>query len=439
LKEKTMVKISDLLEARSGALATMRSLLTSSETENRDLTAEEDSKFKSLKAEVSTLDGRIERARALADAERAAPAILHNGRGDGNFEDRARKFSVVKAIASAMGERSVDAGFELEISAEAERRMGRAGRGQFVIPDAYFEEKRTFGDNVMLTSGVGATLVPNVHRDDLFINRLRAALVVGRLGATVVDGLVGTVEIPKQTGSATAAWVAEDGAMTDTALAFSEVNLTPKTVYAITSYSRRMLLNTVPSIENIVRGDLAAIIANEVDKKALIGDGTSNTPTGVVFQSGVSEVFFENNPDMWATILKFISTIQNQDADVGSLAWAMSPDAVAKFRSTLKVQAGTTPGYLMDTPDNLAGYPVAVTTALGGATGASSPSTEQRVIFGAWSQMLIGQWGGTEVLVNPYADSAYQKGRTLVRIMKDIDVQVRYGQSFAFAEDLEVA
>ena len=45
---------------------------------------------------------------------------------------------MVKAIASAMGDSSVDAGFEREISAETERRTGRKAKGDFIIPDAYF-------------------------------------------------------------------------------------------------------------------------------------------------------------------------------------------------------------------------------------------------------------------------------------------------------------
>ena len=44
-------------------------------------------------------------------------------------------------------------------------------------------------------------LYPTTHRPDLFIDRLRSALVVGRLGATVLDGLVGNVDIPRQIAS----------------------------------------------------------------------------------------------------------------------------------------------------------------------------------------------------------------------------------------------
>ena len=73
------------------------------------------------------------------------------------------------------------------------------------------------------------------------------------LGVTVLDGLIGDADIPRQTASADAQWVGEDGQITSSDLDFDDVQLRPKTVGAITSYSRRTLLNATPSIEQIVR------------------------------------------------------------------------------------------------------------------------------------------------------------------------------------------
>ena len=427
-----MPKLSDLQEQRAHAVAEMRSLSDKADTEGRDLSDSEHNGFKTLKDRVANLDKSIEIARDLAEAERAAPAILHHGRGDGAFETRARDFSVTKAIASCMGEQ-IDVGFEREISAETSRRAGRACRGQFMVPDQVFlTEKRAFGDQVMLTSGVAADLVPNVHRPDLFIDKLRSSIVVGRLGATVLDGLVGTIDIPKQTGSASVEWLAEDGGITDSALAFSDVNLAPKTVAAIASYSRRTLINAVPSIENIVRSDLAAIVANEIDRVAMVGDGNSNRPSGVT-KSGNSTELSLANPS-WEAVLNFPATIQSADADVGSMAWVMHPASVMEFRSRPK-DALLSHGYLMDTPTAMAGYPVVTTTTLPAAAD-GSPDNPSTVIFGAWSQLLVGYWSGLDLLVNPYETTAYQKGRVLVRVMRDVDVAVRHPESFVYADDL---
>jgi HK97 family phage major capsid protein len=136
-----------------------------------------------------------------------------------------------------------------------------------------------------------------------------------------------------------------------------------------------------------------------------------------------------------AKILKFLSSIQNANAEVGPMGWAMNAHAVAKLRATTKVSSDAGAGFIMDDPSSMAGFPVAVTSALAGDP-LASPPVAATVIFGAWSQLLIGYWSGLDLLVNPYETTAYQKGRVLVRAMRDVDVKVRHAESFAFADDL---
>ena len=416
-----MPKLHELQERRALAVSEMRSINDKAEIEKRDYTADEDTKHKKLKTEVAGLDRQIERARDLQEAERAAPAVLHHGRGDGQFEKRAREFSLVKAINARLGE-DVDDGFEREISAEVRSRSGRKFQG-IAVPDQYFySEKR-----VLLTGSSAAALYPRELHPELFIDALRPALVVGRLGATILNDLVGVTDIPKQTGSSTAQWVAEDAALTATDATFVDVTLSPKTVGAVTSYSRRTLINAVPAIEEIVRNDLTRVIAQEIDFQALFGDGTGNKPTGVIHATGVVSKTL-GAPPTWAQVLSFPSTIQGANADVGGLGWAIAPDAAAKFQSTQKL-AATDSKMIQDAPDTMAGFPVVTSQLLT----MNDPATSTTVIFGAWSQLLVGYWSGVDILVNPYEQTAYYAGRVLVRIMRDLDVAVRHGESFCYA------
>ena len=426
------MKLHELREKRAQAVAKMRSLTDKAEAETRDLSEKEDGEFGTLKTEVAELDRKIERAQFLAEAERSAPAITTQN-GDGRYEDRARDFSLVRAIAAQLGE-DVDAGFEREISTEVKRRSGRKFQG-IAVPDEFFH-KRT------LTTGAGAaSLYPERHRADLFIDLLRDQLVTGRLGATVLDNLVGDQDIPKQTGSSTAQWVAEDGAITETDAAFTDVSMSPKTVGAITSYSRRTLINASPSIEQLVRNDLASVVANAIDLAAITGPGTGNTPLGVVNHPDTNALTLGGDESArWAEILDFIATVQTANADLGSMGWTLNPKAVAKLRSTpqqFSADGGITP-YVMTDPGTLAGYPAAPTAAIPTAAGVDPDPDTTSVIFGAWSQLMIGYWSGTDVLVNPYEADAYSRGRVLMRVMRDCDVAVRHGESFAYATDLAV-
>lgn len=419
------MKLHELQEARAAAVAEMRAINDKAEAEKRDLTADEDAKFGTLKTTIADLDKKIGRAQTLADAERSAPAIVHGRLGDGAFEERARDFSITKAIRASLprdvGGGGVDAGFEREISQEVARRSGRVFQGIAVPDQVFLQERRT-----LLAGSSAADLIPNVHRADLYIDRLRAALVTGRLGATILDGLVGTVDIPRGTGSSTAQWVGEDGSLTETDAAFDDVTLAPKTVGAMTSYSRRTLLSASPSIEQIVRNDLASVVANAIDYQAMVGDGSGNTPTGILNATGSHSL-----PAMtptWAEVLEFPARIEGADAALGSLAWAMSPHGAKLLRSTAKVSS-TDSVMIMESPNELAGYPAAKTTAL---TTDNSPQTSL-ALFGDWSQLLIGYWSGIDILVNPYETTAYAKGRVLVRAMRDVDVAVRHGEAFAHA------
>jgi HK97 family phage major capsid protein len=416
-----MPKLHELQERRATCVSEMRSINDSAEREKRDYTSDEDKKHKELKGELVTLDRQIDRARDLQDAERHAPAILHHGVGDGQYETRARKFSLLKAINARLGE-DIDVGFEREISQEVVRRSGKKFAG-IAVPDEYFQvEKRT-----LLVGSSAASLYPEQHRDELFVDVLRTRLIVGRLGATVLDGLIGDQDIPRQTASSVAQWVAEDGSLTETDPTFDDVTLSPKTVGAMTSYSRRTLINALPSIEGIVRNDLANVIANAIDVAALVGPGTGNMPTGITSQSGVLTATLAT--PTWGQVLAMPAAVQSVNADVdGSGAWAMAPDAVLKLRGTVKVTS-TDSVMIMEGPNELIGYPVAVSSVL-------TDTGAETVIFGYWSQLLVGYWSGVDILVNPYETTAYAKGRVLVRAMRDVDVAVRHPESFVFAQDL---
>lgn len=422
------MKLHELQEKRSKAVAEMRGLADKIEAEERDYTTEEDKRHRELKAEIADLERKAERARDIQEAERNAPAIVQNSNvGDGAYEDRARDFSLVRRAQATMGE-GVDDGFDREISQEVKRRSGRNFQG-IAVPDEYFQvEQRT-----LTTGGDAASLYPTQHMASQFIDLLRSRLVVGRLGATVLDGLQGDQEIPKQVSGSTAQHVAEDGALSETDADFEDIKLEPTTVGAMTSFSRRTIINAVPSIENLVRRDLANAIANSIDYQALFGDGTGNTPVGIANVTGVYAASLST--PSWAEVLDFISGIESEDADLEGMGWVSNPKAVKALRSTLKVSGDAGAGYLMEQPGNLAGYGMATTTAVPIVTGTPDATS---VLFGAWSQLLVGYWSGTDIVMNPYASDAFSRGRVLMRAMRDYDCAVRHAESFAVASDLEV-
>ncbi len=421
--------LAELRQRRAAALKVWRTAVDTAERETRDLSADEQKTVDDRQAEVAQLDKQIEQRQALDEAERVqAPAIIEQ-RGDGDFAERARRdFRITRAIAATF-DQTVDAGLERELGQETARRTGRAFNGIAVPDEALLPiEKRT------ITTGGAGSLVPTQHRPDLFIDRLRPSLILPALGATILDGLVGNQSIPKAIGSSTAAWIEEEEPLDFSDPAFDDVTLTPKTVGAMTSFSRQMLLQAVPSVEQLVRNDLAAVIARAVDLSALFGDGLNGQPQGITLAQGVHNVSMATGAS-WQAVLEMIAVVEGADALGGNLGWATSPGAKRRLRSTPKIDGAGATGFIMESPAELAGYRVATSSALPGDT-MDSPAGPAVLIFGDWSSVLLGSWSGIDILANPFEGEAYKRGRVLVRALRSIDVACRTGESFSLCDDL---
>jgi HK97 family phage major capsid protein len=420
------MRLNDLMERRAVLVAEMRSLTSKPAGDGGDLSAEQAQRFDMLKGEIEGLERTIERQRVLDDAERRMQGQPLGGSGDTRFDEQCREFSLRAAIAGAAG-MNVEWGREREISAELARRSGRTFQG-VAVPMAVFE-RRVITTTTPI-SDPGSNLIGTDHRGDLFIDRLQARMVVRRLGARVLTGLVGNVDIPKLKESAVVGWVAENSALPTSDLAFAKVQLAPKHCGGITEFSRNMLLQSSPDIEQIIRSDFAQVLAQALDRAAIKGGG-ANEPDGVLEQGIDTTVSMGGGPT-WATVLELIERVQLENAE--GAGFVATPRAVRLLRSTPKV-ADTDSVMLMESPDSLAGYPLVSTTNVPG-TVVGSPTDPHALIFGDWSDLLIGFWSELDILVNPYESAAYSKGNVMVRGMMTVDIAVRHSESFAAAIDI---
>ena len=406
-----MPSIKEIREARTAKVAEARSLLSAAETEKRQLTADESAKFDKLKAEIESLEADEKRQAFLDTAERTAPGTVVTG-GD-NFADLESRVSLLSVLRAGMEGRALD-GAEAEVHAELERRHGKGKHGGILVPLAAFERR----DNDTTTA---AELVGTDHRADLYIGPLRNSLLVRALGVRTLSGLVGNVSIPKHAAGLSAGWVAEGSALSESDMGFDSVTLTPRHVGGITEMSRQLIQQSAPAIEGLVRDDLSFAVAAAVDAAIIAGDGTGGEPEGIMARIGSNgEVQTAGLPGTWQDVL----AIEQQLAGVNVTpsGWYTSPAVMTSLRGTLK-EAGL-PGYI----------------AAGGRIGdlpaaSSNAAPADTAILGDWSQVLLGQWGAVEILVNPFAEAPYRRGGVLVRAFSTVDVAVRHEQAFVVAQD----
>lgn len=339
-----------------------------------------------------------------------------------------KRFSFVRAIhalSNPTDRRAQEAAaFEFEASQAAASKLGRESRGITVPADVLVR------DLSVGTAADGGYVVATELKSDAFIDLLRNRSYMMQL-ATVMSGLNGNIAIPRQTAGATAYWVAEAGAPTESQQTFDQVTMTPKTVGAVTDFSRKLMLQSSVDIESVVRRDLAAKIALEIDRVALHGSGSSNQPTGIASTAGIGSVAGGTNgaAPSWANIVSLEAEVAIDNADLGSLAYVTN----AKVRGKLKVteKASTTGLWVWtDGAQALNGYNTYVTNQVSSAlTKGTASGVCSAIFFGNWSDLMIGLWSGLDLLVDPYQGAA--SGTVRVRALQDVDLAVRHAESFA--------
>jgi HK97 family phage major capsid protein len=423
------MKLRVLLEKRARIAAEMRALNDAPAGDGGDLSADQSAKFASLRADLESTEAAIDRQKLIDEADRRASGEPVGETREADFDRECRAFSLTRAIAGAAG-LAVDAGREREISAELQRRSG--GRFQGVAVPMNVFEKRVI-TTAAPAGGPGANIIASDFRGDQFIDILRAQLVTQRLGATVLSGLVGNVEIPKLKASAATGWVAENAAITPSDHQFSQVTMAPKHVGAITEFSRNMLLQSTPDIEQLIRADFAEILARALDAAAIKGGG-ANQPAGVLSQAGLDTSVSMAGGPTWGDVLDLINIVE--EANSMGTGFVMRPLAAKRLRETVRV-ASTDSRFIMETPDELAGYPAVRSTLVPIDTAPTPDATA--IIFGQWSGLLIGYWSAFDLLVNPYEATAYAKGNVSVRGMLTADIAVRHVESFAASIDFPAA
>lgn len=355
----------------------------------------------------------------------------------------AEQFSFVKAILAQVdpANHAHRAGFEMEASRALAQKLRRDPRGIYVPGEVL--RHRHQRDLMAGTPSAGGNLVATQHYADSFITLLRNRSHVVNLGATTIGDLVGNVAIPSQAGAASAFWVAEGGAPTESAQTFGQVPLTPKTVAAFTDFTRRMLLQATPDIESIVRADLAGIIGVEMDRVAINGSGLSNEPLGILNATGIGSVAIGTNggPITWTHVLQLEEAIANANADEGALAYMTNNKARRALKGTTKVSADAGAGFIWSDeargPDgygSLNGYKAAASNNVpSNLVKGTSGAICSAILFGNWADVLIGQWGGLDILVDKFTNGT--SGGTRVIAFLDMDIAIRRVASFAAIKD----
>ena len=395
-------------------------------------------------AEAAIADGRsveqfvrdFNAAAPDSQAIRAAedPAIGLNGQ-----ERQSYSFvRLLNAIANPHDRRAQEsAAFEIECSNAAQLQRSDGEMRGFTVPVDVLRPARSGEqrDLVVGTPTAGGNTVATELLAESFIDLLRNNMALQGLGARMLTDLNGNIAIPRQTGGATAYWVAESSSPTESQQAFDQVALTPKTVGAYTDISRKLLLQSSIDVEAFVRQDLAVTLALAIDLAGINGSGSSNQPRGVLNTSGIGSVVGGANgaaPD-YADIIGLETAVAVDNAAIGSLGYLTNSAVRGKLKLTEKF-SGTNGNPVWEDGNNLNGYNAAVSNQVpSDLTKGTATSICSAILFGNWNDLLIGMWGGLDLMVDPFTSST--SGTVRIVALQDVDVAVRHAESFAAMVD----
>jgi HK97 family phage major capsid protein len=342
-------------------------------------------------------------------------------------------YSLMRAIASATSNGGRVGGYEAEISQELAKRYGKDPRGFYVPTDIF---KR----DILTTSPAnGSNIIPEEWLGSEFVDALRANVVVMGMGARMISGLKGDVAIPAMNATTAVAFVAENNAPTEGAPSFRQITMSPKTLAGYVDISRKLMMQSDPSVDQLLRDDITRQFAVKIDDVAIEGGG-ANEPTGILGTNGIGSVAMGSNGGAitYAKLVDLEREVAIDNALTGNLSFLTNPKVVSAMRKTARQSSGVEGNFILNDTNNVLGYNVVSTTTVpSDLTKGTSSGVCSAVIFGNFNELMIAMWGGLDILVDPYTGSS--TGATRIAMFQDIDVKLRHAESFAAIKDVTTA
>lgn len=356
-------------------------------------------------------------------------------------------YSLCRAILHMTGEKDYAKCFERDIHDEISKKHAARGAGIMipsdqVVPRSFALERAMLMARTTMIAGtdsLGGYLVGTDHRADMFLDFLRAKTVLGEMGAQIMEGLVGNIEWPTQATDPTINWLAtEAGALTESNLTFGQNTMSPKIATIKQSWSRQLLRQSNPSIENVVRNSFLNKFATEVDRVGITGASASNEPVGILNTSGIGAVAMgtDGGALTWGGVIDLESEVAIDNADMGALGYITNPKVRGSAKQTLKDAAVS--GYIwsdMSPGAPLNGFRAGVTTNVPSNLTKGSGTDLSALIYGNFNDAIYGFWGALEIEEDRITN-ADSGGGIVLRLFHYLDFIANRAQSFSAMKDI---
>ncbi len=412
-----MRKISEIKRDLAGATQRFKELQSGQDVKPEEL-EEARGKIASFMRELS--DAQLVEE---ADRQRAEQNVGENERNE------LQRFSFTKFIREAAGGGLT--GFEAEMSQEAVREVSEIGKSLngLGIPYKVLAFSRAAAGQSAGVANDGGNLVQ--EEPLVYIDALRNKLVLVGLGAKYLTGLKGSLPLVK--GSQfNASWHGETDEVSTGKQSFPKVNLDPKRLSVAGAYSIQLLNQSSPGVERLVIDELLKAHSYGLEHAVINGDGEKE-PLGILNNGNVGIVVGGENglAPAWKHMVDLETAVAAGNADIGNLAYLTN----AKVRGQLKQieRASGTAKYLMENGE-VNGYKTAVSNVVPSNISKGTGTNLSAMIYGNWADVIIGHWGGLDIVVDPYSRKKSAEIEVVLHAFHN--TAIRNDESFSVFKDI---
>lgn len=283
--------------------------------------------------------------------------------------------------------------------------------------------------------GSGGALVPTEVSAEL-IELLRPASAVRRLNPVILPMDNGKLQVPKITGGATAAYVAEGANISPSSPTTGDLNLSAKKLAAVVALSNDLIRRASVAADMVFRDDAVAAIAQRSDLAFIRGDGASNTPMGLRYwapSGNVTATAGTTLAQVTTDLQKLINFLESGNVRMIRPGFLMAPRS-KNYLMFLRDGNGNLAFPEMK-DGNLLGYPFAATTQI--PTNLSTNQSE--LYFADFADVVIAET--TQVILDASGEAAYYDGiavqaafskdQTVIRAIVEHDLGMRHDASVA--------
>ena len=285
------------------------------------------------------------------------------------------------------------------------------------------------------TDSAGGYLVDPEYSNEL-IEILTAGSVMRRAGARVMPMMNDTLQVPRQTGGATAYWVGENASITTSDQTFNQLEIVAKKLAGLTVMSRELFVDSDPAVEAIVQEDLRRVLDEAEDIGFIRGDGSGSSPTGVKNITGVTSTSKGTNggalgfDDLRAMIYRLNAANAPQD----NRAFIMHPRELDHLYSLKINNEDNHYAFAMPqdavSPPRVYGVPVFTTTQIPINLTVGTSTDTSEVYLGAMREAIIGQRQSITIEASMEAGNAFQNDQVMIRAITRVGFGLRHTESF---------